>query len=340
VDALDLNSILDTRLEEFRMSLLHGKGKQREGSETDADLALQMQMRELEAQYTITRDSEMARSMASAILQDSALIQSLFLQEDQARRDHNFAFALDGRDDSPDLPATHNLLPEVEDPWQDPEIIAKAAALFMYSPTDERGLYGDLFEDDDSAGMNESSEAVPESSKMAARRSPLKRSTHICVACQAEHTFHDVARVPCGHEYCRACIADLFELALKDEAFFPPRCDGKEIPLARVRLFLPSHLAKSFENGYMELSTKDRTYCYKQSCSVFIPSTHILDGQGTCPNCNKTTCTICKSRSHTGDCPADQALQQLINTATTEQWQRCFECKRFVELLRGCNHIT
>jgi hypothetical protein len=189
----------------------------------------------------------------------------------------------------------------------------------MQSPAEEHGLHDDDLRYDISADTDATSAVVAESSKMAARRSLPKRSMRDCVSCRAEHAFYDVARVPCGHEYCRACIVELFAMALKDETLFPPRCDGQEIPLARVRLFIPSDLANSFEASYTELSTKDRTYCHEKSCSAFIPDTHIQGEHGVCPKCSKTTCVICKSRSHTGDCPADDALQQLISTATTEQ---------------------
>lgn len=60
----------------------------------------------------------------------------------------------------------------------------------------------------------------------------------------------------------------------------------------------------------------------------------------TCPSCEKTTCTTCKSAAHTGDCLDDTALQQLLDTAGNEQWQRCYKCHHLVELEQGCKHIT
>lgn len=49
---------------------------------------------------------------------------------------------------------------------------------------------------------------------------------------------------------------------------------------------------------------------------------------------------MCKSPSHSGDCPEDVSLRQLAETANAELWQRCFDCHRFVELETGCNHMT
>lgn len=63
---------------------------------------------------------------------------------------------------------------------------------------------------------------VAESSAWAAsRKIPPKTTT--CGACGDTFEFYKVARVPCGHEYCRRGLADLFRLAMTDETLFPPR---------------------------------------------------------------------------------------------------------------------
>lgn len=99
---------------------------------------------------------------------------------------------------------------------------------------------------------------------------------------------------------------------------------------------------QAFEARYAELSTKKKVYCHDARCSQWIPPSAIDQGTNvaTCPACGKTTCAMCKNVSHTGDCPDDTALQQLLTTADAQQWQECFECRRFVELETGCNHMT
>lgn len=151
-----------------------------------------------------------------------------------------------------------------------------------------------------------------------------------------------MAQAPCNHEYCRPCLAQLFELSMADESFFPPRCDNTEIPLSQVRFFLPTEIAKRFEARYAELSTKNKVYCHNSRCSGRILPSAIDQGTNvaTCPACGKTTCAMCKNVSHTGNCPDDTALQQLLTTADAQQWQRCFQRRRFVEFETPCNHMT
>lgn len=68
-----------------------------------------------------------------------------------------------------------------------------------------------------------------------------------CIACGDGHATRDLIKVPCGHCYCNLCISGidgvdetegLFELAMKDESLFPPRCCKVPIPLDAVKSFL------------------------------------------------------------------------------------------------------
>ncbi|RYC63074.1 hypothetical protein CHU98_g3131 [Xylaria longipes] len=152
--------------------------------------------------------------------------------------------------------------------------------------------------------------------------------------------FVDLARAPCRHEYCRECLSDLFKTAMVDESYFPPRCCREDIPVDANRLFLSGDLVQQFKKKSIELSTANRIYCYQPSCSTFIPPSTIKDGVALCPECTVQTCITCKGASHKGDCPADGALQQVLQIARQERWQRCPKCSTMVELNTGCFHIT
>ena len=122
--------------------------------------------------------------------------------------------------------------------------------------------------------------------------------------------------------------------SLTDDTLFPPRCCKQPITFGGgVRI-------RSFESKLIEFDTPDRTYCSNQLCSAFIRVENILEEKATCPECSTITCTVCKSESHLGDCPADAGLQQVLAAAEEHRWQRCFNCRRVIELEVGCNHIT
>ena len=138
---------------------------------------------------------------------------------------------------------------------------------------------------------------------------------------------------PCQHEYCRDCIRDLFSASLTDESLFPPRCCRQNIPLKAVSIFLTKEIKKEFEKKKVEFGTPNRTYCSRPTCSTFIKAENIVDEIAFCPDCTRQTCSVCKSEAHEGeDCPNDTALQQTLDLANESGWQRCYSCRRMVEL--------
>lgn len=346
LDPLTLSAIIEIQLEDSAALAGLSKGKQREGTIRDAELALQILTEDLRACRLVLEDRSMARSMALAVHRDGELISRAHQQDDQIARDRQMAASLM---QGPDSPAEHHTgqvstqqqEQAVQDPWEGNEMLEKAAALYNHDsiPNASASVCNEY-------GANEDDLLVqPESSAWGASRAgKAQQKLGHCVACGDTKAFFDVARVPCDHEYCRECLANLFEASMRDESLFPPRCDGQPIPLDQVRFFLPVDLAREFEERSVELSTNNRVYCHDPRCSTFIPppaSVEHMEGDWLrCPSCDKTTCTICKAAAHAGDCPDDTALQQLIDTAGDEQWQRCYQCHRFIELEQGCNHMT
>lgn len=328
MDPLTLGATINLQLADTEEIIANAKGKQAEGTLNDAQMALQLYTWELEGCKAMLSDRAMAQSIAIAVIRDGDVIDAAARLEEQLARDRAFAENLEWNTSHGGAPA--DVSQSEGDPWHDAEMLSKAAALYMFES--EWPLSQHAFEDAEGDTAESSAQgAEPKQTKR-------QRQGH-CVACDEDKPFVNVARVPCNHEYCRACLSDLFRLSMTDESLFPPRCCRQSIPLARVRLFLPSDLARLFETKSVELGTKNRTYCHDTRCSTFISPAAVVGDIGRCPRCEKATCVICKAVSHSGDCPEDTALHQLVETAHSEQWQRCLDCYRFVELDTGCNHI-
>jgi len=181
-----------------------------------------------------------------------------------------------------------------------------------------------------------------ESSSWASTRAYWTDQSRQCTACMEQFPSFDIARAPCRHEYCCQCLKDLFDASMIDDSLFPPRCCRQSITPGAVRGFLPAELIKRYEQKKIEFDTPNRTYCSNPRCSSFILPGHANIGNEnlTCTQCGTKTCTICKEAAHSGDCPVDTALQQMLMAAEENEWQRCFNCHSVVELDHGCNHIT
>ncbi|OJJ42378.1 hypothetical protein ASPZODRAFT_137305 [Penicilliopsis zonata CBS 506.65] len=325
LDQATADLIIQLQLQDISLYSESSKGKSREP--TDEELAFRLQNEELENNSQLLLDRRMAMSFAAAVLADGSLLADTYAEEQRVARDREMARQLT---DTGEHPVTANVCQQGPEPSTglDDEILTKLEILY-------HGM-------DAHHSTTTEEEERAESSTWAARRGvgqPPARMRR-CIACREETAFVDVVRAPCRHEYCRSCLEDLFKASMTDESLFPPRCCQQPIVMSTARIFLEYSLVQEFEKKKIEFETPNRTYCYSAGCSAFIAPAHIAGDVATCLDCGRTTCTSCKARAHTGDCPNDTALQQLLTTAQTNGWQRCYACWRMVELDHGCNHMT
>lgn len=321
--------ILQLTIEDGQQFQSGQKSKGRECDFSDMELAVQLSQEFNESLYSFLQDRKMTRSVAQAVTNDGAILAALHAAEQQADQDRRLATQLSNGVESMSGGSSDSTMSED----LDEETIKELGARYISN--------GPEFYTGSRVQPPSEHEKMPESSGWAATRPPkavldLSR----CVACTDDKLAYDVTRAPCRHEYCRDCLSQLFESAMMDESLFPPRCCKEQIPLdPRMKIFLSPALVDRFVKKMPELESKNRTYCFATSCSVFIPADRIDGDIATCPQCNRTTCITCKAAAHSGDCPKDTALQQLITTAQDPNWQRCYQCRRMVELETECNHM-
>lgn len=322
IDDATVALILHLQNQDIEELLRAKKGKGRHGEQSDADLAVATYQKELQDRIAILADQRMSRSLTQAVISDAILLSDSRAEEDIAVRDRALAHSLS--ESRAPLVTPEQMTAEDE---LDDGVIARLTAHYVSSRNEYAPQVDNL--------------AAAESSARAESRH--QRSAVVfrhCVACDSEKSLIDVFRTRCGHDYCQECLSTLFRLATTDEALFPPRCCRQVIPFQPVKLYLSSALVQTFEAKSIELKSSNRMYCSQPTCSSFISSDNIDGERATCRACGTHTCTICKNKAHNGDCPEDTAIQQTLETGQEQGWQRCYSCRRLVELDMGCNHIT
>lgn len=327
VDGTTAALLLELHISDIKELLSTCKGKGREGEHSDADLAVLIYQKELKERDTIIADRRMARSLTRAVLSDAAIVAELLTQEDVITRDRALAYDIAGI--STNSAAAEQTTTDCE---LNDSLIARLAALYVPGEKDNCDAL-------ETASHNSGSLGGESSAWALSRKKPSITTHHRCTACDIERPYFSVCRTPCGYYYCQECLHTLFELSTTDETLYPPRCCRQVIPLVSVKLYLDSALIRTFEQKSIEFKSSDRTYCSQPTCSSFITSENITGDRATCAFCGTSTCTICKSNAHSGDCPEDAATQQVLETAREEGWQRCYNCRRLVELDVGCNHM-
>ena len=161
----------------------------------------------------------------------------------------------------------------------------------------------------------------------------------VCNACMILFPQDDLVQVRCKHQYCAGCLEFFFTRAMKDETLYPPACCQFEIPLRIAAKSFSMRFARRYKAKELELRTRNKTYCHRTACSAFIAPHSIHNGNAYCQRCGSITCARCKSAWHWGPCSQDDGTGffELVRTAA---WKQCPECKRVVERIDGCNHIT
>jgi len=190
----------------------------------------------------------------------------------------------------------------------------------------------------------ETTKVVAESSNTAANRQRKTRKKvprRRCISCQDMVVLPYLFRTVCDHDYCGTCLLRLFNYSLVDESLFPPRCCRNLINPEDddVAYFLEPEVVAKYWQKKVEVETIDRTYCSDPRCSIFLRPQDIVGGRATCATCKKETCTMCKAPVHDGDCPADEATQEILAMARENGWQRCRFCSHMVGISTGCNHM-
>ncbi|CAD6500646.1 BgTH12-06355 [Blumeria graminis f. sp. triticale] len=302
------------------------KGKGRENDKSDVKIALQSYLQDLEANHALVTDRVLTKRIG----------EGLEIDGDEATADP-YAETLANDDgechsENGEFQPSNPFVAGAHPSSLDSSGLNNYEFSFNYPRLDSSSKTG---------ACSSTSKSRAESSR---RIIPLKSSEvprNNCTACQNLLPSNILVRCPCSHDYCEDCLSDLFRASITDESLFPPRCCKQPIVLnSRVSEILSSELVDRFEEKKIEIETPDRTYCSNQLCSAFIRMEFIAEEKAECKKCGTTTCIICKGASHIGDCPSDKSLNLLLELAEERGWQRCYNCRRVVELEIGCNHMT
>ena len=167
-----------------------------------------------------------------------------------------------------------------------------------------------------------------------------------CVSCYDDIPKNKAIDLPCHHSYCQPCFSHLISTAIHSEDTFPPKCCLSEVPKSTIHRHLPAKEWKAFSEKALEYAVPlaNRYYCASTKCAKWIDARNakLKNGALECPHCKAKLCTVCRGPSHPSneDCPQDFGMDRLMEEAELSGWRRCSKCRRMVERVEGCLHIT
>ena len=177
-----------------------------------------------------------------------------------------------------------------------------------------------------------------------------------CPICMDEISHAE--QLGCGHSYCSGCLQHYLESAPHTK-IFPLACIGDEgackvpISIPEIRRFLRPQVFQALVEvafrSYLDQHAQELKFCTTPDCQQIYR--HSPTGNGTrtlqCPSCFSTICSACDEEAHEGmTCderrvhkdPAEQ--DRLFNEWANEHGKQCPECRRVIEKISGCNHMT
>lgn len=155
----------------------------------------------------------------------------------------------------------------------------------------------------------------------------------------SENTFKDLnncliccenkicVRLKCQHFYCKECILDLFNFAIKDINLVPISC---------CNIKIDDSIWKKYEIFRNE--TENNIKCLQ--CNNY-NKVNVNSSIVECNSCYIRMCTKCKSFAHDEYCKDEEEdIMFITKYAKSLKLSRCPGCMMYIQLKDGCYHIT
>lgn len=173
-----------------------------------------------------------------------------------------------------------------------------------------------------------------------------------CSICFANIFERGAYMLQCCHMFCRECISRHVSTKLQANIYtiICPLCQ-EFVQEEDVRMLVDKRMhAKWLEESFKMHLEKNRDlyyHCPTPDCPTIVEKD--LPDIVKCPTCNKSACIKCYN-DHEENISCEQFFEwKALNGRAKEifqaevkrkKYQKCPRCKRFVEKISGCNHLT
>ncbi|CAL5410455.1 unnamed protein product [Camellia sinensis] len=187
-----------------------------------------------------------------------------------------------------------------------------------------------------------------------------------CSICCEEKPLQMTITLKCSHKFCSHCMKTYVDGKVQSSQV-PIRCPQLQckycISIPECRSFLPVASYEMLERALAESNVinSDKIYCPFPNCSVLLDPHECLSTRASsssqsdnscveCPVCHRFICVECGVPWHSSmsceeyqNLPLDErdaADITLHRLAESNRWRRCQQCRRMIELIHGCYHMT
>lgn len=186
-------------------------------------------------------------------------------------------------------------------------------------------------------------------------RSETSRS-FVCEICLETKKANESFSIKgCFHTYCVDCTVKYVDSKLQENVTSigcPAANCGGSLEPEYCRDILPEQAFDKWGKALCEslIPGAQKFYCPFKDCSaLLIDDAGEAIREAECPNCHRLFCALCKVAWHAGiECDDFQKLHKdererediiLMKLAQDKKWNRCPNCKFYVEKKDGCSYI-
>ncbi|QHN75781.1 E3 ubiquitin-protein ligase RNF144B-like [Arachis ipaensis] len=160
--------------------------------------------------------------------------------------------------------------------------------------------------------------------------------------------------ISCNHSFCTTCMVKHVSSEVHRVKIPCPICMDRDLNVEDCRNILPKKVFDLWGKLLCEagIPEDDKFYCPFKDCSALMIDDGVcrkLARKFKCPHCDRMFCAECKVAWHHGiRCKKFQSRNKdrmekedvmLMELAKKMQWQRCPNCKFYVEKTGGCSHM-
>lgn len=179
---------------------------------------------------------------------------------------------------------------------------------------------------------------------------------HCSICMETKQLNESFSVSSCSHIFCTSCISRYISAKVEENVTViscpDPRCKDGILEPDMCKLILPEGVFHRWGIGLCEsaLGTQ-KFYCPFKECSALLvydaaDRDKQLITNSECPHCHRMFCAQCKVPWHAGICckgfqelGKDERTREDIlmrKLATDSKWQRCPQCRIYVEKIDGC----
>ncbi|XP_069685179.1 E3 ubiquitin-protein ligase RNF14-like [Periplaneta americana] len=215
----------------------------------------------------------------------------------------------------------------------------------------------------------------------ARQRTEFSRNFYTCKICfQDKQGSQCTSFEVCGHVFCKSCVAEYFEVRIKDGSVHSiccpeEKCTSEAMP-GQIRELVSAELFSRYDAVLLSAlldTMEDVLYCPRPVCQYPV-AVEPGEKMATCPSCAYAFCILCKMVYH-GIEPCrfrahekrriveeysnaseerklqmeqrygKKQLQALVDTSLSENWlfnnsKKCPNCNAAIEKSDGCNKMV